>query len=275
MKKIFVWFCFIFLMFGIKAYAANPKIMINKVWTEPEIVSPGEKFVLKMNLSNVSKIDAKDINVKLVGLEGKNALGDFSPSGESNEIYFEALAQGNSKEISIGLVANTTIKSGTYNMVIGINAKGTSEDIYSADQVIGIIVNNKTDLRITSFDVPSEVNKGEKIKLNMSIVNAGKGTVDGLYASFNNLPINDKIKYVGRLESGDSDDIEADIVVNDSINGKIEIYYLDEMNKEKKIEQNVSINIINNNLPKAAETKKDGFFAAIGKFFKKIFGLGD
>lgn len=260
---------------SINAFAAeSPRLMLQKISTEPETINPGEKFQLKLSVKNTSKADVKNAVVKLVSLEGKDTLGDFSPVGSSSEIYLGSISKNSTKAASINLIANTTVKSGAYNMVISLSYNDIRNRPFSNKQVVGIIVKNKPILKVTALDYPSTLDKKGSAPLTVSVINAGKGTLDGVMITLDNLPGAEKTRYIGLLEPGDSDDFETELEVDEDIKGNIQISYMDEFNVESKLSQEVSIKV-NAGTVSSNKDSDGGFFSSVGKFFKKLFGLGD
>jgi hypothetical protein len=79
------------------AFAAEPpRLLLQMVSTNPDTINPGEKFQLNFTIKNIAKTDAKNAVIKLVSLEGKNTLGDFSPVGGSSEVYCSTIKKNSS-----------------------------------------------------------------------------------------------------------------------------------------------------------------------------------
>ncbi|MDP4147092.1 MAG: hypothetical protein Q8936_21895 [Bacillota bacterium] len=273
MKKIMVILFTLLFMASIPtivARADSSQLLIQKVSTEPEIVEPGQQFKLKFSLKNSTDYNIKEISIKLAGLEGKNALGGFSPVNSTNEVYYDKLSGGDTTELSLDMISDPQLKTGNYNMVVNISYKYDGNLIQDT-KVVGIVLNNKPELTITSVDYNNDNEDTKDVKV--GFVNAGQGVLNEVIAK---VTVGDKqySKYIGKLESGDEDSYEVKLPFSNDINGKIELSYKDEMNRDGSISKDLNIKKDVKQEVKKADTSK-GFFSSIGSFFKRLFGLGD
>lgn len=270
-----VSFILLFLMLimipNFKVRALASPILVEKVWTEPEIVEPGQQFKLNFTLKDIGTRDLENVIVKLVSMEGKNTLTGFSPVGKTNDMFCESIGKGKVSDVSINLIADSQLKVGAYNLVVNIAGKEKYNNNFEDNKIIGIVLANKPNLLITSLDTEEDkIKKKNKLKLNF--VNSGKATLSDVML---NITANDKkvTKYFGTLEPGDENSYEYEMAMGEAINGKVELTYRDEMNKAGSITKDFNVKATDG-VKKDASKEKKGFFASIGTFFKRLLGLG-
>jgi uncharacterized membrane protein len=263
------------LMPILKVNAASTNLLVEKVWSDPEVISPGEKFNLNFTLKNLGSKDLEKITLKIVSVEGKNTLTGFSPIGGTNDIYLNNLAKNESTDVNISLLADTQLKAGAYNLIIAINGKEKNGSNFEDSKIVGVVVANKPKIAITSSNIADEKIASKK-KLTVDFANAGKGTVYNVMVTVNT---NDKqqSKYFASVEPTDENTYEQVIEVTEAIKGKINITYEDELNRSSSITKDFEIEgpkTVDKNVVSSDKEKK-GFFSSVGKFFKRLLGLGE
>jgi hypothetical protein len=257
---------------GFKAQALASPVLVEKVWTEPEIVEPGQQFKLNFTLKDIGTRDLENVVVKLISVEGKNTLTGFSPVGKTNDMFCEYIEKGNVSNVSINLMADSQLKVGAYNLIVNIGGKEKYSNNFEDNKIIGIILANKPNLIITSLDTEEDkIKKKNKLKLNF--VNSGKATLSDVML---NITANDKkvIKYFGTLEPGDENSYDYELEMGKAINGKVELTFKDELNKQGSVTKDFQVKAANDEAKKDASNEKKGFFASVGTFFKRLLGLG-
>lgn len=277
-KRLPIIFMFLFtfaLIPVIKVNAASNNILIEKAYTEPGVVEPGQQFKLNFTLKNPGTKELEKILLKLVSIEGKNTLTGFSPMGGTNDIYLSSIAKGKTSDISTTLLADTQLKAGAYNIVINITGKEKNGSNFEDNKIIGIVVTNKANPVITALDIQDEKTPSKK-KLSLDFVNSGKGTLSNVMVTVNT---DDKqqSKYYGTVEPTDENNYEQVIEVTKDIKGKITINYEDELNRAGSITKDFDIKGPDNTekVTASSDKEKKGFMSSVGKFFKRLFGLGE
>lgn len=254
------------------ALADSNNLIIEKVTTSPEIVEPGDQFKINFTLKNNASREIQNITIKLVGIEGKNSLSGFSPLNTTNEIYCGNIQKSKTSEASISMISDPQLKAGTYNLLINLTFKEKGGRSFEENRIIGIVLTNKSNLMITSFETPEEIKDKAESKLKLDFVNTGKAVLKDVLLTLN---VNDKkyVKYYGSVEPGDENNYEQKLDISGNASGSVEITFKDEMNREGKINKDFSIKGEENKPD--AKTKSDaGFFSSIGNFFKRLLGLG-
>ncbi|MDP4178715.1 MAG: hypothetical protein Q8900_10290 [Bacillota bacterium] len=276
MKKVISYLLlilFVFILIPVsKANAATVDLLVDKACTEPEIVEPGQQFKLDFTLKNISDNNLKNIIVKLVSIEGKTALTGFSPVGKTTELYYSKIEKDNSVDLSMNLIADSQLKAGAYNIVVDISGTGENDGSFDYNKLVGVVIENKPNMAITSFKYDPKEFSGQK-KIKMDFVNAGNAAVGETMVT---VTANDQkyYKYYGALESGDENTFEQNFDLTGDINGKVEITFTDELNRTLTVSKDFQIKDTSKTQNNASASKKKST-NPIANFFKHIFGLGD
>lgn len=272
MKKLIYIFTFIFFISIVPlsiVHADSGTITLTKVNTSPETIEPGNKFKINFSIKNNKDSKLKDVIITLVGLEGKNTLTGFSPVGTTNEIYVGDISNYSTNSNSINMICDPSLKAGSYNLTVKISYKLYGQ--YNEEtRVIGIVLSNNPNLIITSIN-PKDSDNGKK--LNVNFINSGRGTLKDVMV---NVTAKDKhfSKFFGTMESEDENEFSQELNLSGNIDGKIEISYKDELNKDGKITQD--FNIKGEKIDTNSNNKnKKGVLSHIGSFFKALLGIGD
>lgn len=274
MKKVIllaIIFCSLLIIPSFNVKADSSQLLFQRVETKPEIVEPGQQFTINFFLKNISSDSISDINIKLASIEGKNALSGFSPVNSTNEVYCSKISKNDTAVLSLDMIADAQLKTGTYNIVINISYK-YNDTVVQDSKIIGIVIDNKANLDITSVN-SSDTGDSEK-DLKVAFVNASKGTLDQVMAKVTS---NGKefSQYYGSLDSGDNETYEVTLPFTKDINGKIEVSYTDELNRTGVVSKDLNIKKLASNNEKISSNNKKSGISSIGDFFKRLFGLGD
>ncbi len=95
-----------------------PKLIIQKVTPNPEVVGPGENVKVNIMFENKGSIEAKDVTVKLEGL--KNDGGLYIASGSDTE-YINRVPGGSVSYVSFNLKAANNIKKGSHELDVSFS----------------------------------------------------------------------------------------------------------------------------------------------------------
>lgn len=274
MKRIISLAIIFFSILIIPAFtvkADSSQLLFQRVETKPEIVQPGQQFRMNFFLKNTSDDSISNISIKLASIEGKNALSGFSPVNSTNEVYCDKISKGDTAILSLDMIADSQLKTGTYNIVINVSYK-YNDAVVQDTKIIGVVIDNQANMVITSMDSTDTGNDTRDLKL--AFVNASKGNLDQVMVKVTS---NDKefSKYYGELEAGDDESYEVSLPFTKDINGKVEISYKDELNRDGVVSKDLNIKKTVSDTNKKSTAEKKGVFSSIGDFFKRLLGLGD
>ena len=128
------------------------KVMISKVTPDRDVIEPGKPFTLTYRIENISNGRIDGLSLKLVNVEGKNALEGFIPVGTTNEIYVGSIAYNDVKEVSITLCSDPNTKPGTYNFLNSVTYNQGGEPQEEITKVSGIMIKSTPELELASIE---------------------------------------------------------------------------------------------------------------------------
>jgi hypothetical protein len=203
----------------------------------------------------------------------------ISPVDASSLRYLGSISKGGERQVTFKMVASGDALSRAYNLPVVLHYQGENNYSGSSRQIIGLIIVRKPDIRVTDLSYPKVTMAGKKFKVVVDIVNAGSFAVNGVSVSLESqmLKISDGSLFIGTLEPGDSDSIEASAVAETA--GKklitVKVSYKDDFNRTQVLKQKVKINV--GKLQKQIEKKTESvsFFGRIASFFKALLGLSE
>lgn len=273
----------------------SAQLTVSRYTVSPAQIHPGARFYVNLIVKNNGKQAVKDILISLGtvaqtnNVQGDNVQGDAGASssdaavvvGTGNTKFITDLGKGEEDEVGFELISNATLSPGVYNLPVRLDyadARGTAR---SSSQMIGLIVTRKPVLEFSSISYPRGVVKGEEFNFSAEIENRSDFSVKGVSIELKSkeLKISNGKLFVGTLEQGDSDVLEASVVPQ-KIGTKealLIIKYRDDFNIEQSIEKKIKIKVIpepKEGRGKAVTTKEKGLFEKIISFFKALFGLG-
>lgn len=306
MKKYFVHFILTFLISSLifsslagaqQAPAPSPKphLLISGYSTEPEQVSPGEEFTLHLAVKNESITLAKNIFLTLGATtasstkpsEGKDSTSQdtegtdsLSVLGTSNARFIPTLKGKRDEKISFRLISGGKVSPGVYNLEIKLEYENPAGTSYTSSQTIGVVIKRKADLRIVNLEYPSATTTGKKFTVTAEVINQSGFSVGDISVEFvsNDFEVSEGYLFIGTLETGDSDSLEAKAVAKEAgeKKGQIIVKYKDDFGQEEIVQKEIKIKVkpAQGKSLTQKSSKEKGFFARIWAFFKALLGLG-
>lgn len=152
-----------------------PRLIINKVVTNPENIGPGEEAKIDLMFENKGTIDAKDITVTLDGL--KSSEGFYVQSG-SNVEYINRIPGKSVGGTSFILKAANNIKRGSQELIVKFSYKDSQKNLIEEEQKIYLNVGGKggtsSNLVIENLEFPtSGIRPGNDFMLKFDLKNSG------------------------------------------------------------------------------------------------------
>lgn len=286
-RRFFVFVAVLVLslfLVGLPAYA-GPVILVSAT-TDPGDISPGDEFTLKLKVKNdgdskasntVLTLDVNSISATEAPASTQQNSASYtapiSVIGDSNVRYLGSISKGGEKEASFRMIADGSAQSGTYNLSIKLDYSSGAQN-----QVVGIVLIRKPDLKITKSAIPGKADTGKKFKFAADIINAGNYAANGVSAELvsDGADIESPSYFIGTLESSDIDTFETQVNFEKpgDKNLKLKVNYVDDFNRTHTVTKDFKVKVEGS--AEAAEDNKEsgGFFAKIARFFKALFGLG-
>ncbi|MBZ0294537.1 MAG: hypothetical protein K8L99_18375, partial [Anaerolineae bacterium] len=232
--------------------------------TGQEILSPGDRFTLSMQLRNVGDADANNLLLTFGTVEtsssgsgsdsdsGSTSGGstssttsistDFAPLGTGGRLFLGAIpAGGASNAIQQDFIVSGSVKSGIYNLPLTLSYQ--KEDGTNVQETLfaGVVVIVPPRMQITlDSPLPETVNVGEPLPISLTLFNAGSEQVDftnatvevnngevldGMQTLLNPLKTEDDTAVTAMISPGEEGDVEI----------TVRLYYIDDLNREQAL----------------------------------------
>lgn len=195
----------------------KPKIIVSDYQSDPVIVMAGEEFDLNMEFLNTHK-DKAVRNIKMFLTLSEETSSDsektgniFTPVDSSNTFYFDSIgAKGKvNKKLRLFVVPDAQPK--TYTLTVNFEYEDLEGNEFTATELLGINVKQKTELDLDEFTLPNQIEMGMPINVSFSYYNTGKVTLRNLMIRIEgDVESASKSTYIGNLESGASDYYEGE-----------------------------------------------------------------
>ncbi len=262
--------------------AGQPLVLLNSYDTQPASLSPGDAFILHLELANVGGDDASQLLVTLGGQEGEGS-GPFAILGSGNIQFIPKLVVGEKIEIELQLILDGSAESGVYNLPVSLDYEGPDRVRRTESQVINLLVSRHPNLRVDYYLTPDVGLVGQQLELPIEVVNIGRNLVNVSTIQVNgtDLQVIAGTTFVGALEGGTSGSLDAQVIPEESgtLPVIVTVNYLDDFNQQQFITQTLTIDV--EPVEPTPEGPGDGqdeqpssFWGRLLRFFRGLIGLG-
>ena len=274
-------------------------MLLQSYSTKPAELLLGEEFELRLSLHNAGSKKAEDVLLTLGegggvggsldstgaggGVGGGGGTGGASSLvvvGGGNTKHLERLGGKEDATVSFRLLSDPSGTPGLVALPVTIEYSCDGRRILS--QTVGVVLRRPTRLRVISMSAPADAVVGEPFTVSAEVMNAGDAKVSsvGLRLACDTAELEGAEVFLGNLEPGDGDVLETEATLTKTGTATITltIEYLDEFGDTRETTKTVEVQAS----AAASETAEvvdeeggGGFFAAIGGFFRALFGLGE
>ena len=183
--------------------------------TIPATVDPGSQANLLLTITNAGTDFSSSTTLQVHS-------STYVSAGVSN-FNLGTINAGGSTQVTVPITVSSNAPEGTIALPFTVSYNvGNSAGAVTTDNSATVIITKRTLLEITnvSYD-KSVIQRGDTIKMTLTVQNVGKGIVKDLtmaLSGLSTLPIapadNDVEKYAGNLNPGDSTSVSFNLVVN-------------------------------------------------------------
>ena len=222
--------------FNVNVRSHEAILAIEKFSISPNIVAPGERAKLNIELRNYASSPLKDIRFSL-GLDTTSDSLPFAPVGNTNERVVPFIEPQKNIPLEFELIADADAKGKIYKMQVNIKYSDIFNKNYSKSSLVSIIVGDKPNLDISleRTDVYTTDKPGLVV---LRIVN--KGTTDIKFLNLrvirneNLMVIGAEEEYIGELESGDFSTADFRLIAkgSDKLKIPVSMTFRDSSNRE-------------------------------------------
>lgn len=233
---------FITYTFDVFVQPQKPTLQLIRFITEPEEISPGDEFDLRLSLQNSQEYSLKNLKVSL------NLTNlPLSPRESSNYKTYSTVRANEQIQIPFTLISDPEASPGIYNLPIKIEYQDNLNNVYQESAVIGLIIKDIFDESVDALLDYSKLSYGESGTVGIRLVNKGLSKVKA--ASIEILESEDyeilenKKEYIGTIQPDDYESAEFTIIPKKD--GKINVLfryeYLNYINELKEEEKTISV----------------------------------
>lgn len=200
----------------------TPRLFVESYSIGSNKVFGGDEFELTYTLVNSGSTGVK--NLLLTLSSDTNAY--TAKTGVSNQIYIGDIPGNGSYTGKITLLANSTLKTGTYNINFDLQYESVINTPYTSDSIISIAMDQEQVLSIGSIVLPETVLVNTKALLNVSYQNPGTTDIKNLVMNLTgNIPEDEKTVTIGNLKAGTSGNVDQYITPKSTGPQSIEVSF--------------------------------------------------
>ena len=151
-----------------------PLVLLSSYETQPDSLSPGDAFTLRLQLSNVGGSNAHQLLVTLGGQEASDTR-PFAILGSGNVRFLQELDAGASTDLEMRVMLDGSAESGVYNLPVSLEYQGEGSNARQTEnQVVNLLVSRRPNLRVDFYQPPDTGLVGQPLELPIEVVNIGR-----------------------------------------------------------------------------------------------------
>ncbi len=192
--------------------AGEPLVVINRAFTQPDVLTPGQRFVLSLQLENAGDAAAEDLAV----IVGDSPL--IVPGAEGNRHPVGTLDAGAVVTVTLPLFVRQGVEPGQYSLSLALSYRDTKGTPLQTEEQVGVTVagTHTAPPRVLLSSVRSQPEipaPGDVVTLTLSLINVGDQQAKRLTLALGNdsqalsafaLLDTGNVRYVAALPPGQS-----------------------------------------------------------------------
>lgn len=229
-------------------------IAITDVETSPENIFPGDIIDISLTLTNLGSSFIKDVSVALE-LVSTTSTGvvelPFTPYKDNAVKMISMIGPKETAEISFSLQVDQNAAISSYKIPINFQYYDEQGNMKTAKDLIGITLSDRNDVEIL-LDSENSMTPLKENEISFKIVNKGFNEIKFSTVEITETSLFDVISsnrdYIGNIDSDDYEIADFTIVpkvTEGYLSIPVKVLYLDYANKEREIEQNFEIRVVN------------------------------
>jgi hypothetical protein len=245
----------------------RPQLLVQGYLTEPEVLSPGTRFTLRMTIVNVGETPARRITMILgggtssgpgQGTPGADTTGglsgsggdfsNFAPVGSSNVQFLGDLPAGTALTASQEMIVNGTTAAGAYALRISLIYTDPRGNSLTDDQVISVLVFSEPILEISFYRAPDPLFAGQTGTLPIQLVNIGRNSavLGNMEITAENAEMSNSVALVGWLDPGNFYPLDALITPFQAgaLEVTVAVHYLDDFNQSRTFTRTLNVEVM-------------------------------
>ncbi len=194
---------------GTSAATTVPKLIVSSYDVGAKTVAGGNDFMLKYSIKNTSEsLEVKNVKISFV-----SAGNIFTPKpGSTNSVFIDKLGKGASYNGEITMRASSKADTDVYPLEVVMTYEDPASTQREARDMMSVSLTKFQTISVDEIIVPTEINLGEKIPLNIRYWNTGQTELSNLVLHVEgDVPENQKTFEAGILKGGSSGYIDYSI----------------------------------------------------------------
>lgn len=148
----------------------QPKLIVSKYGTSPEVVQAGDTFAVNLTLENTSeKYDVKNLTVTYAG-DGKSLLS----ADNTNTQYIDKIKRGESTDITFNMLSRLDSEPGIQTVTLTVAYEDSKATAFTITEALLLQVTQPVSLEFDEPDIPQTANAGDTLPLNLNVFNTGR-----------------------------------------------------------------------------------------------------
>lgn len=188
----------------------QPKLIVSKYGTSPEVVQAGEAFAVNVTLENTSeKYDVKNLTVTYAG-DGKSLLS----ADNTNTQYIDKIKRGESTDITFNMLSRLDSEPGIQTVTLTVAYEDSKATAFTITEALLLQVTQPVSLEFDEPDIPQTANAGDTLPLNLNVFNTGRSKLYNVMVKIDAaglLP--EGSAFVGNMDAGTSGTAELYVFV--------------------------------------------------------------
>ena len=188
----------------------QPKLIVSKYGTSPEVVQAGDTFAVNLTLENTSeKYDVKNLTVTYAG-DGKSLLS----ADNTNTQYIDKIKRGESTDITFNMLSRLDSEPGIQTVTLTVAYEDSKATAFTITEALLLQVTQPVSLEFDEPDIPQTANAGDTLPLNLNVFNTGRSKLYNVMVKIDAaglLP--EGSAFVGNMDAGTSGTAELYVFV--------------------------------------------------------------
>ena len=237
---------------------ATPWVIVNKYTLSAERVLAGNTVTLKLYIENTNMRPVKNVKISLGVIKIEETSGSssstttggtvFSPVNSSNSFYIDNIPGKTiiAKDVDLYVDPNAVAK--TYIVPVEIKYEDRAGKTLACEEMVNIPVTQECKLNVLSVQVPPIGAAGQPVQVMAEFVNIGKVALGNFMVTLEgDFQKENGTYYVGNLDIGFNDFFQGAVIPTQegTLEGKIVFSYIDNNNKDVRVEEPFTIEVQN------------------------------
>jgi hypothetical protein len=241
----------------------NPQLVIASYSTDVEVLQPGTRFELMMDVTNLGNASAKAVTLVLGGGSveanpegtpqpgisgGQGEFTNFAPLESANVKYIGDIPAGQTLSVSQKIIVNVTTAPGAYSLKYSFIYLTDDGRKVVDNQVITLLVYRMPAIEVGFYQDPGPIFAGQPNNLPLQIMNLGRTPVvlGSMVVTADGAAFENHTALVGPVDAGFYFTLDVTIIPDNpgTMNVSISVNYTDDFNQPRIFEVQIPLEVM-------------------------------